>query len=251
VRSSGCEEDAEVAARAGEFETFLFVRGQQALGDFLRRAWSGLWTERAIHNRAVMGSGGARLGGGIIVQRIVWSRVSGVLQTVNVAERNLREIVVNVGLGLGEGVVSGLVGADQIVVAKEGDLLESPLRFRYVTGDKREQVVFDARTGAGTTRTECLYHQRFRPALEYVELCELVRTAVRLESAYGHPLDIEFGIEADRLWVLQARPVPIAHAILAETVERYPLAPCGGGVSRGHDDPGAGRPLQGVAHDPT
>ena len=251
VRSSACEEDAEIAARAGEFETFLFIRGQQELGDALRRAWSGLWTERAIHNRTVLGAGGAHLGGGIIVQRIVWSRVSGVLQTVNVAERNLREIVVNAGLGLGEGVVSGLVGADQIVVAKEGDLLGGPLRFRYVTGDKREQVVFDARAGSGTTRSECLYHQRFRPALEYVELCELVRDAVRLESAYGHPLDIEFGIEANRLWVLQARPVPIAHAILAETLERYPLVSKDDDTRRRHDDPGAARPLQGVAHDPT
>jgi pyruvate,water dikinase len=223
IRSSAREEDAELAARAGEFETFLFVRGEEAVLEHLKRAWSGLWTERAIHNRALAGMGSERAGGGVVVQRIVWSRVSGVLQTVNVAEGEPREMVANVGLGLGEGIVSGTVAADHVVVAKEGDLEKGPLRFRYVTADKREQVVFDRRAGVGTSRVECLYHQRLRPALEYVELAELVAVAARLEAAYGYPLDIEFGIEGPRLFVLQARPVATFLSLLRETLERHPL----------------------------
>jgi phosphohistidine swiveling domain-containing protein len=224
IRSSTLEEDAEAAARAGEFETFLFVRGEAAVLEHLKRAWSGLWTERAIHNRAVLGLDGAGTGGGVVVQRMVSSRVSGVLQTVNVAEGQLGEMVVNAGLGLGEGIVSGTVAADHVVVMKEGDLERGPLRFRYVTADKREQVVFNARTGYGTARVECLYHQGLRPALEYVELSELVRVAARLEAAYGHPLDLEFGIEGSRLYVLQARPVATFLSVLRETLERRPLA---------------------------
>jgi pyruvate, water dikinase len=223
IRSSAREEDAELAARAGEFETFLFVRGEERLLEQLKRAWSGLWTERAIHNRALLGTKSERAGGGVVFQRIVWSRVSGVLQTVNVAESEPREMVINVGLGLGEGIVSGTVAADHVVVAKEGDLERGPLRFRYVTADKRERVVFDRRAGRGTTRDGCLYHQRLRPALEYVELAELVRVAARLEAAYGYPLDVEFGIEGDRLFVLQARPVATFLSLLHETLERHPL----------------------------
>jgi pyruvate, water dikinase len=219
IRSSAREEDAELAARAGEFETFLFVRGEESLLAHLRRAWSGLWTERAIHNRAALGAGLETAGGGVVFQRIVWSRVSGVLQTVNVAEGEPGEMVLNVGLGLGEGIVSGTVAADHVVVAKDGDLEHGPLRFRYVTADKREQVVFDRRAGFGTSRIGCLYHQRLRPALEYVELAELVRVAARLEAAYGYPLDIEFGIEGARLFVLQARPVATFLSLLQETLE--------------------------------
>jgi hypothetical protein len=88
IRSSSCEEDAEIAARAGEFETYLFIHGEDLLIDYLKRTWSGLWTERAIHNRSVMGSKKIQTRGGVIVQRIVWSRVSGVLQTINVAKNN-------------------------------------------------------------------------------------------------------------------------------------------------------------------
>ena len=224
IRSSALEEDAERAARAGEFDTFLFVRGEEAVLEHLKAAWSGLWTERAIHNREALGAAPGRTGGGVIVQRIVRSRVSGVVQTVNVAEGNSREIVINAGLGLGEGIVSGLVAADHVVVAKEGDLERGPLRFRYIVSDKRERVTFDERKGLGTARVESAYHQRLRPALEYVELQELVAAAARLEEAYGYPLDIEFGIEGARLFLLQARPVGAHLAVLRETLERRPLA---------------------------
>jgi phosphohistidine swiveling domain-containing protein len=224
IRSSTREEDAEIAARAGEFETFLFIRDEGRILDYLKRAWSGLWTARAIHNRSVLAVDPARIGGGVVVQKIVWSRVSGVLQTSNLAGHEPREMVINVALGLGEGVVSGTVSADHVVVMKEGDLEKDPLRFRYVTADKRDRVVFNKRAGIGTIHAETLYHQRLRPALEYVELCELVSVAARLESAYGYPLDIEFGIEGTQLWILQVRPVTAFLAAYEETLERYPLA---------------------------
>lgn len=77
IRSSGREEDTENFTRAGEFETFLYIRGHEQLLEYLKRAWSGLWTERAIHNRLVLGTRLDRVVGGIIVQRNAWSRVSG------------------------------------------------------------------------------------------------------------------------------------------------------------------------------
>jgi phosphoenolpyruvate synthase/pyruvate phosphate dikinase len=190
----------------------------------LRRAWSGLWSARAIQSRALFGSDPAPVGGGVVVQRIVDARASGVIQTINVSEGTPSQMVVNAGLGLGEGVVSGSVAADLVVVEKQGDPVSGALRFRYVTADKRERVVFDRRTGSGTVRTECLYHQRLRPALEYTELSELVAVAQRLEAAYGYPLDIEFALEGDRLWILQARPVATFRTALRETLERHPIS---------------------------
>jgi phosphoenolpyruvate synthase/pyruvate phosphate dikinase len=223
IRSSSCEEDAEIAARAGEFETYLFIQGEDLLIEYLKRTWSGLWTERAIHNRSVISKTNIESGGGVIVQKIVWSRVSGVLQTINVPKVELGEIVINAGLGLGEGIVSGKVTADQIIVLKEGDLTNGPLHFNYITADKKEQVLFNKKTGCGTILTPTLYHQRFRPALEYIELGELVSAAAHLEAAYGYPLDIEYGIEDTRLWILQVRPVATFLPALKETLDNYPL----------------------------
>lgn len=229
IRSSATEEDTEAAAGAGEFDTFLFVRGTAAVLEHLRLAWAGLWSVRALHARQAPGAAWGAVGGGVLVQRMVDARVSGVLHTVNVAAGRPREMLINAGLGLGEGVVSGLVAADQITVEKDASLAGDDLHFNYVTCDKRERVVFNARAGRGTTRVETLYHQRLRPALEYVELCELVHAAARLEAAWGHPLDIEFAIEGSDLRLLQVRPVPAALAVWRETAERIPLRP--GGLS--------------------
>lgn len=225
IRSSSWEEDTEAATRAGEFDTFLFIRGEQAVLEHLKRAWSGLWTDRAIHNRAALGFEAMQTGGGVLVQRMIRARVSGVLQTINAAEGRQDEMVINAGLGLGEGVVSGTVAADQIVVAKDSVGAEAPLRLRYHTADKREQVVFDEQRGYGTVHRETRYHQRLRPALEYIEIRELVQAAAKLETAYGYPLDIEFGIEGARLYILQVRPLPVLAAVLRETLDRYPLKP--------------------------
>jgi len=88
--------------------------------------------------------------------------------------------------------------------------------------------VFDGRFGQGTIRTDTLAHQRLRPALEYPELRELVDTALRVERAYGHPVDIEFGYGEASLRVLQVRPVPASLAVWHETRDRFPLNPHAG-----------------------
>ena len=231
LRSSSCDEDTETVMRAGEFESFLFVKGVESFLKHLRLTWSGLWTERALYSREAAGTTMQRPAGGVVVQRMVRSRVSGVLQTVNVARGDLGELLINVSLGLGEGIVSGLVAADLVTVVKDFAPGEDPTHLNYLTNDKPEQMVFDDRRGWGTRLDEALYHQRLRPALEYFELCEIVAKACALENGYGYPLDIEFAIEGDRLWLLQARPIATFRAELRKTVEHFPL--CGEpGVSR-------------------
>jgi phosphohistidine swiveling domain-containing protein len=224
IRSSGFEEDMQETSWAGQFDTFLFIRGEDSLHHYLKMAMASLWTERAIAYREVVGSNVNHRGGGVLVQQIVHSRAAGVLHTLSAGAGRLREMVINVGLGLGEGVVSGTVEVDHIVVSRETDLPEDPLRFRYLVGDKTKQVVFDRRAGLGTRLEETLYHQRLRPALEYSDLCEVVRTAAVLDSVYGYPLDIEFALAGDRLSILQVRPIVAFQSSLRETCEHYPLA---------------------------
>lgn len=226
IRSSAFEEDTEGSSWAGQFDTFLFIRGEEAVRDHLKLAMASLWTERAIVQREQAGDPAVRRGGGVIVQRIVDARVAGVLHTLSAAAgQQAREMVINVGLGLGEGVVSGTVEVDHVVVSRETDLEEDPLRVRYVVGDKSSRIVFDRRAGSGTRREETLYHQRLRAALEYSDLGELVRAAARLERTYGFPLDIEFAFEEDALYILQVRPIVAFQNALRATVEQAPLAP--------------------------
>ncbi len=145
------------------------------------------------------------------------------LQTVNVAENEMREIIVNAGLGLGEGIVSGVVAADHFVISKQEEYDSARLSYRPVISEKRDQVVFDEKKGVGTIRTDVLYHQRLRPSLEYFELCELAQAACQLEKVYGYPLDMEFCIEGTKMWIVQVRPVPTFESVFRRTVRNYPV----------------------------
>jgi len=236
VRSSTFEEDSPRSSWAGQFDTFLFIRGAGAVREHLKLAWASLWSERVLRYRQALAAAGAVVaaghetdlaieaypGGGILIQRIVDSRVAGVMQTLAAASGQPREMVLNVGLGLGEGIVSGTVEVDQVVVSRASAVTADPLRFRYTVGDKRSRVVFDRQTGQGTRLEDTLYHQRLRPALEYTDLCDVVRAAVRLEADFGHPLDLEFAFEEDTLWILQARPIVAFQDAVRETAARSP-----------------------------
>jgi hypothetical protein len=221
VRSSAAEEDSADATWAGQFDTFLNVAGAEDVVRHVRLAWAGLWSPRALAHRDV--DVAARpAGGGVLVQRMVDSRVAGVVLTADAAAGELRELVVNAGLGLGDGIVSGTVNADEIHVARN-DRRGGPLRLRYRVADKRERSVRDVARGAGTRQVETLFHQRLRPALEYTELELLVDAALSLEGAFGEPLDVEFALEGPNLWILQARPIPLFRTALRETLLRHPL----------------------------
>ena len=54
--------------------------------------------------------------------------------------------------------------------------------------------------------------------LGFVEIEELVAAALQLENAFRHPLDIEFAFEGAHLRILQARPVPVFHASLTNSL---------------------------------
>lgn len=223
IRSSSDEEDSEFAAHAGEFETYLYVKGAEQIVKYLKKTWCGLWTERAIHNRQILGEAADYTNGGVIVQQMINSRISGVIQTMNTASGNPDEIIVNVGLGLGEGIVSGVVAADQITIIKDAGIENGDLKFNYLTGDKKEQMVFDSEKGFGVKLVETLYHQRFRAAIEYTELCDLCSLSLKLEQTFGYPLDIEFAFDEYEIKILQVRPIPLFFNTLTETVSQFPL----------------------------
>ena len=222
LRSSSSDEDTETDMRAGEYETYLHVRGADSVCEHLKLTWAGLWSERALYARQRSGDIAHIPAAGVVMQVMIDARASGVVQTANIPRENYREIVVNAGLGLGEGVVSGRVSTDMITVVKNPDPEKGSLRINYITSDKTEQVVRSKRRG-GTRLVETLYHQRQRPALEYLELAELVQKSLHLEAAYGYPLDLEFAIEGTRIHLLQARPLAAPAGVLRETLEHHPL----------------------------
>lgn len=214
VRSSGVEEDGERLSFAGQFETRLNVRGLKQLHDSVVECWISAFSARSLAYRLGHGIAVRVLGMAVVVQEMVDAQRSGVLFTVNPLSASREQCVVSSVYGLGEGLVSGLVDADTVVLDKAtGDVVET------VVGDKAEKV--EAASESGCHVREVSAELRKTLALQPKDLSDLHELGSRVEEVFGCPQDIEWAIDHDRLWILQSRPVtsPVAGAPATPTGE--------------------------------
>ena len=119
VRSSATAEDTEAASFAGMNETFLNMRGADAVVDAVRRCWASLFGARTIFYRAKRGFGQADMDIAVIVQRQL--EVDARRRDVHASTRRPAtddHLVIEGAFGLGEAVVIGSVSPDRYVVDK-------------------------------------------------------------------------------------------------------------------------------------
>jgi pyruvate,water dikinase len=200
VRSSATAEDLPDASFAGQQDTYLNIRGAEALLDAVRRCWVSLFTDRAVLYRARSGFGHRSVKLSVVVQRMVLPEVSGILFTADPITGRRGTVSIDAGFGLGEALVSGLINADLYKVDKAtGELLEVRV------GDKA--LAIRPKPEGGTWEEHLPEATRRARALDDAALRELVAMGVRIEKHYGKPQDIEWCIEAGRLYVVQTRPI--------------------------------------------
>ncbi|HSH69515.1 MAG TPA: PEP/pyruvate-binding domain-containing protein, partial [Deferrisomatales bacterium] len=111
VRSSGA------VSMPGQMETYLNIRGEQDLLKYVRKTWASAYHIEAITYRMNKGMG-FLLNIGVGIPKMVNSRVSGVIFTLNPLNGDRSKISLDVSYGLGEAVVSGLVTPDNYLVDK-------------------------------------------------------------------------------------------------------------------------------------
>ncbi|MEV7863169.1 phosphoenolpyruvate synthase [Streptomyces hirsutus] len=215
VRSSGAEEDGAEHSFAGQFDSFLNVRGLDQVTEHVRRCWASAFSERSLHYRAQRGLPAGTGGVAVVLQRMVAAERSGVLFTADpVSGRADRQVVSSV-YGLGEALVSGAVDADTVVLdAADGTTVSA------VIGDKWER--YGAGAGAGCEVRPVSDEDRGVLSLSPGDLGRLHELGTRVAGHYGVPQDIEWAIADGELWVLQSRPV----TALGATAD-YAAAPAG------------------------
>jgi pyruvate,water dikinase len=198
VRSSACAEDSEAASFAGQQETFLHVRGGDAVRTRIRDCWASFFSERALFYRSQKGSL-ADLGMAVVVQRMVHADVAGVLFTCDPVHNRRDRMVVEAVIGLGEAAVSGAVTPDHYVLKRDG-------RVRKAQVHQQPYAIVAAETGGVTERPLTADEGSARKAGDEL-LAELARIGADLEERVGMPQDIEWAVQDGELYVLQARPV--------------------------------------------
>jgi pyruvate,water dikinase len=199
VRSSATAEDLPEASFAGQQDTYLNVRGEDALLEHVQRCWASLYTPRAVYYRVKHSFPHDKVAIAVVVQVMVDAAKAGVMFTRHPSTGN-DVTVIEAAWGLGEGVVSGHVTPDYYEVAPDGKVLATRVASKetmYVRGKQDKTVVEAVPPNRKTQRT-----------LADEELKQLNALGRTIEKHYGAPQDIEWAIDGGgHLNVLQARPI--------------------------------------------
>jgi pyruvate,water dikinase len=200
VRSSATAEDMPGTSFAGMNETFLNVRGEEALLEALRRCWMSLYGARVIFYRRKQGIPEEKMAIAVVVQAMVDSDAAGVMFTVNPANGDRSTLVIEGAFGLGDTVVSGAVTPDHWEVNK--DTLEIT---RERLAEKRVRAYRDEQ--GRTRRAELSGEEATRPCLAEEQVRRLAELGRRIERHYGTAQDVEWAIADGEVYIVQSRPV--------------------------------------------
>lgn len=229
VRSSATAEDLPDASFAGQQETFLNIRGLEAVEHAVKHVFASLYNDRAISYRVHQGFEHAEVALSAGIQRMVRSDcgASGVLFTMDTESGFDQVVFITASWGLGESVVQGAVNPDEYYVSKVALSHQRPAVLMRNLGSKATQMIYGSDTSAGrsTITVETPESDRNRFCLKDGEVEELARYAMIIEQHYGRPMDVEWardGVDG-KLYILQARPETVASRKSAEKMERFEL----------------------------
>jgi pyruvate,water dikinase len=200
VRSSATAEDLPHASFAGQQESYLNVRGKDALLSAVRFCWASLFTDRAVAYRAHNRFAHRAVALCVVVQRMVFPDVAGVLFTADPVTGRRSVIAIDASYGLGEGLVSGRVSPDHFQI------------------DKGSLTIISRRLGAkalairpgpngGTLEEAVPAAQREAPALADGTVSRLAELGRRVEFHYGCPQDVEWCVAGQDIYLVQSRPI--------------------------------------------
>ncbi|MFM8454911.1 MAG: PEP/pyruvate-binding domain-containing protein [Gammaproteobacteria bacterium] len=174
VRSSAVDEDSEQASFAGQLESFLNVAPNQ-IPEKIYAVWNSAFSEHIMHYRKTFTNNQHGIPA-VIVQRMVKAEIAGVAFSADPLTGHSDICVINATLGLGEKLMSGEVSGDTYFLNKNGIL-------------KKQNLIGQS------------------AILNSENISKIIKLLLEVEKHFGVAQDIEWAIEKDVLYLLQARPI--------------------------------------------
>jgi pyruvate,water dikinase len=234
VRSSATAEDLPTASFAGQQDTYLNIRGDQALLDACQRCLASLFTDRAIHYRIDQGFDHFKLALSIGVMKMVRSDLdaSGVMFSLDTESGFSDVVFITAAYGLGENVVQGAVDPDEFYVHKPTFEQGHPAVLRRTLGAKKIKMVYsEGRTREPTRNIVTSALERGHFCINDQDVLTLADYAIKIEKHYSakagqaRPMDMEWakdGIDG-QLYIVQARPETVESQKHGMVLEQYTL----------------------------
>ncbi len=200
VRSSTNAEDLEGFNGAGLYDTVANVKEKDALGAAVKKVWGSVWNFTAVEERALFGIDHRYVYAGVLVQIGVNATAAGVLITKNIYDPDDKSsYTINAKRGQGQRVVAGTTVPEQVIfdTSNYGTKIVS-------RSDDPTMLVFDEKTGG---LKEVPNDNKGVILSEYraYALAMACKKLIPLFSA-AYPLDIEWVLVGDEVWIVQARP---------------------------------------------
>lgn len=239
VRSSATAEDLPTASFAGQQDTYLNIRGGQALLDACKRCFASLFTDRAIHYRLDQGFDHFKIGLSIGVMKMVRSDLaaSGVMFSLDTESGFSDAVFITGAYGLGENVVQGAVDPDEFYVHKPTFAQGYRAVLRRTLGAKKIKMIYsDGSTREPIRNVATSNHERRQFCIDDAEVLQLADYALKIERHYGRPMDMEWAKDGldGKLYIVQARPETVASQKVGNVLEQYQLKQPGEAMVKGH-----------------
>jgi len=201
VRSSATAEDLPEASFAGQQATFLNVKGNEKLVNAVQQCWASLFTARAIYYRQKNNFPHEKVLIAVVIQKMINSDSSGVMFTINPATNDENEIVIETGFGLGESIVGGEITPDSYIVDK------NELKIRSKKINKQKFMYTRDETVGRTIKKNLSGEKGSVQKITDDQIIKLAEYGKNIDDHYGKPMDIEYAVENNKLFIVQARPV--------------------------------------------
>ena len=223
VRSSATAEDLPGASFAGQQDTYLFVKGKDKLLKYVAKCFSSLYTPRAISYRRVKGFDDSKVYLSVAVQKMVNSKSSGVIFTLDPTTCDRSVVVIEGTWGIGESIVQGKVRPDQFVIEKSSMTVKNKL-----ISKKEDMSIRSPAEGGGGFLKDIPIPKELqeKPSIEDDLVLRLAKYAIEIEKHYGMGMDIEWALDSDNgeLYIVQARPETVCSSKEVKKVESQQMS---------------------------
>jgi hypothetical protein len=199
VRSSTNAEDLPGFNGAGLYDTVPNVVGRDNIGAAIKTVWASLWNLRAVEERSAFGIDHRQVYAAVMIQVGVKATAAGVLVSTNLWDRSDSDgFTINAKFGLGMRVVEGQKVPEQIIFDASNDGTKIISR-----SDDPVMLVFDENGGikevptpdGGVILTEARAKRLVNAVQKFMPLWRK-----------GTVLDVEWVLEDEKIWIVQARP---------------------------------------------
>lgn len=202
VRSTGAEDSKELANAGGNKSIAAVKPNVKSVSQAIGQVIASYFSEKSISQR-LLGQDN-RIFGQLFMPvflqvMITKDPISGVIFSQEIEGNTPGVTQIQATYGHGEGVVNGLVAVDTFYIGPSNIIhsLIGKKNYRMAPSADLSQLERVANKGLIIDN----------PCLNAKTILTLKKIAVQAQDYYGYPLDIEFVIQANKIYLVQARPI--------------------------------------------